>query len=38
LLFPLSDFSVRKSENIERGFIGGRYVKAPDIDEGEISL
>lgn len=37
-LFPLSDFSVRKSENIERGFIGGRYVKAPDIDEGEISL
>ena len=37
-VYPLSDFSVRKTENIENGFLNGRYVEPPNLDEGEIKL
>lgn len=37
-VFPLSDYSVRKGENIENGFLNGRYVNPPDIDEGELKI
>lgn len=37
-LYPLSEFSVRKKENIEHGFLNGRYVNPPDIDEWEINI
>ena len=30
-LYPLSDFSVRKTENVERGYMLGRYGAVPFI-------
>ena len=30
-LYPLSDFSVRKQENIEKGYLLGRYGAVPFI-------
>ena len=37
-VIPLSDFSVRKTENIENGFINGRYINPPDIDVGDLKI
>ena len=35
-LYPLTDFSPRKSENIERGYLQGRYGGVPFIDHERI--
>lgn len=37
-LYPLSDFSARKLENIENGFLNGRYIAPPNIDEGKLKI
>ena len=37
-VYPLSDFSVRKTENIENGFLNGRYINPPDIDSGDLKI
>lgn len=37
-VYPLSDFSARKTENIENGFLNGRYINPPDIDNGELKI
>ena len=34
-IYPLDDFSVRKTENIEKGYLNGRYGAIPFIKEGE---
>ncbi len=33
ILYPLTDFSPRKSENLERGYLQGRYGAVPFLDE-----
>jgi uncharacterized protein len=33
VLYPLTDFSPRKSENLERGYLQGRYGAVPFLDE-----
>ena len=35
-MYPLSEHPVRKSENIEKGYLQGRYGAVPDIKEGEF--
>lgn len=35
-LFPLSDLSPRKGENIERGYLAGRYGAIPGLSPGEL--
>ncbi|MGH3664373.1 MAG: AAA family ATPase [Micromonosporaceae bacterium] len=35
-LYPLVDFKPRKSENLERGYLSGRYGAVPDLSPGEI--
>lgn len=35
-LYPLTDFRPRKGENIERGYLAGRYGAAPDLSPGEL--
>ena len=36
-IYPLSECPVRKSENIEKGYLQGRYGAVPDIHKGELS-
>ena len=33
-LYPLDDFSVRKTENIQKGYLNGRYGAIPFISTG----
>ncbi len=35
-LYPLDDFSVRKTENIQKGYLNGRYGAIPFLDKGAI--
>ena len=35
-LYPLDDFSVRKTENIQKGYLNGRYGAIPFLDKGTI--
>ena len=34
----LKEYAVRKKENIEMGYLNGRYSLSPDIDGGKIKL
>jgi hypothetical protein len=34
VLYPLTDFSPRKTENLERGYLQGRYGAVPYINRG----
>lgn len=35
-LYPLTDLRPRKGENVERGYLAGRYGAAPDLSPGEL--
>jgi hypothetical protein len=35
-LFPLTDLRPRKGENVERGYLAGRYGAAPNLSPGEL--
>jgi AAA15 family ATPase/GTPase len=37
ILYPLTDFAPRKSENLERGYLQGRYGAVPYLDEEVLS-
>jgi uncharacterized protein len=37
ILYPLTDFAPRKSENLERGYLQGRYGAVPYLDEELLS-
>ena len=34
-LYPLDDFSVRKSENVRKGYLNGRYGAIPFLSTGD---
>jgi predicted ATPase len=36
-LYPLADFKPRKGENIERGYLAGRYGAVPGLSPGELA-
>jgi hypothetical protein len=37
-LYPLTDFKPRKDENLERGYLMGRYGAIPVLGLGEIAI
>ena len=37
-LYPLDDFSVRKTENIQKGYLNGRYGAIPFVATGNSLL
>jgi AAA15 family ATPase/GTPase len=36
-LYPLADFKPRKGENVERGYLAGRYGAVPGLSPGELA-